>query len=136
MHTILSKPWLVDDEEKWCNDTINLNEDDTKYVSFLMTNIIDGHEDESGCLLPCNYLKFNTKLMLFDDRTKKYGLFILFDDTVETTRSRMVINPETLITRIGGIIGVGKELLWIVLICSGAFTLFTAFFEEIRLKCS
>ena len=45
----------------------------------------------------------------------RYGLFINFDREVEETRSQLNISPLTLLTRIGGIIGVGKEFLWIII---------------------
>ena len=48
-----------------------------------------------------------------------FGISIVFDNVVEKTISDWQIKPVTLLTRIGGIIGVGKELLWvIVFICS------------------
>ena len=42
------------------------------------------------------------------------GLVITFDDQVEESFSSFQIGAQTLVTRIGGIIGVGKELFWIV----------------------
>ena len=49
-----------------------------------------------------------------------FGLTIVFDNVVEKTISNWQIEPVTLLTRIGGIIGVGKELLW-VMILTGSF---------------
>ena len=42
------------------------------------------------------------------------GLVVTLDEQVEGTSSSFQIGPKTLAVRIGGIIGVGKELLWIV----------------------
>ena len=53
-------------------------------------------------------MHFNTKMMLFDEPETNYGLFVQFEDTVDVRRSNMVISLATLVTRIGGIIGVGK----------------------------
>ena len=58
--------------------------------------------------------------MLFDERDTKYGLFVQFEDTVDVRRSNIAISPTTLVTRIGGIVGVGKELLWVILAFSGS----------------
>ena len=52
-----------------------------------------------------------------------FGLTIVFDNVIEKTISNWQIEPVTLLTRIGGIIGVGKELLW-VLIMTGSFVTF------------
>ena len=51
----------------------------------------------------------------YDERTDRYGLFVTIDREVEVTQAHLTIPPLTLITRIGGIIGVGKELLWILI---------------------
>ena len=41
---------------------------------------------------------------------------ISFGKVVEKTVSELQINTRTLITRFGGIIGVGKNLLWIIIL--------------------
>ena len=51
----------------------------------------------------------------FDARDDRYGLYIQFDQTVEVTISKLQIGLKTLATRFGGIIGVGKELLWVII---------------------
>ena len=53
--------------------------------------------------------------MDFDLRTNKYGIFIQFEDVIETIETSFVIDTRTMLTRIGGTIGVGKEFLWIIL---------------------
>ena len=58
--------------------------------------------------------------MDFDLRTNKYGLFIQFEDVIETIETSFVIDTRTMLTRIGGTIGVGKEFLWIILFAGTA----------------
>ena len=69
--------------------------------------------------------------MGFDARDDRYGLFVTFhtevEETilmmmmvmimiqVEETRAHLSIGKLTLLTRVGGIIGVGKEFLWIMI---------------------
>ena len=62
-----------------------------------------------------------------------FGLTIVFDNVVEKTISNWQIEPVTLLTRIGGIIGVGKELLW-VLIITGSFVIFAVNYLTYRYK--
>ena len=45
----------------------------------------------------------------------KSGLGLTFDNIVEQTISELQIGPKTLLVRFGGIIGVGKNLLWIII---------------------
>ena len=57
--------------------------------------------------------------MAFDSRSDRFGLLINFDREVVETKSKLNIEPLTLLTRIGGMIGVGKEFLWIIItVCS------------------
>ena len=52
----------------------------------------------------------------FDARHDRYGLYAQFDQDVEVTVSKLEIGLKTLATRIGGIIGVGKELVWVIIL--------------------
>ena len=78
----------------------------------------------------CSY---QTSNVAFDSRDDRYGLFVTFDQEVLENRSQLSIGKRiimivwkiiteiitkgnlTLLTRIGGIIGVGKEFLWIMI---------------------
>ena len=40
-----------------------------------------------------------------------------FENEVEVTKSVLTIEPLTLLTRIGGILGVGRTLVWLINIC-------------------
>lgn len=50
-----------------------------------------------------------------DARTDRYGLVVQFDTEVEITDVNFNIGVMTLLTRLGGIIGVGKNLLWLII---------------------
>ena len=52
----------------------------------------------------------------FDARQDIYGLFVQFDQNVDVTVSKLEVGLKTLATRFGGIIGVGKELLWVIVL--------------------
>ena len=51
------------------------------------------------------------------------ALTIDWVNIVERTISNWQIEEITLLTRIGGIIGVGKELLWVMMITGSSITL-------------
>ena len=57
------------------------------------------------------------------------GLLIVLDNIVEKTISNWQIKEITLLTRIGGIIGVGKELLWVMMITGSSITLAINYFR-------
>ena len=56
---------------------------------------------------------------------------IFFDRVVKTTKSELQIGFKTLITRFGGIIGVCKNLLWIVIF---GFSSFIYLFNKVSQK--
>ena len=49
---------------------------------------------------------------------------IYFDKTVEVTASQKTIDSLTLLTRLGGATGVGKEGLWFILLFIDIFIIF------------
>ena len=63
------------------------------------------------------------------ESSSKFGITIIFDTVVEKTISDWQITPVTLLTRLGGIIGVGKNLLWIMIFFSSSVTLAMKFLK-------
>ena len=63
--------------------------------------------------------RFKVEQIGMVEANDRFGLAIVFDKVVEQTVSDWQIKPITLLTRFGGIIGCGKNLLWILIfICS------------------
>ena len=119
---------MVEDESRWCNTSIQINDTDVSSYKFVLGNILENQADVGDCFQPCNALYYDAKFDVFDFResAEKYGLYIQIKDTVETTRVNLAISPETLLTRIGGIIGVGKELMWVIIFfCDALHTIVT-----------
>ena len=61
-------------------------------------------------------LRFKVDHVGYDKRDDIFGMFVQFDNEVEVTNSKLNIGNITFLTRLGGLIGVGKELLWITII--------------------
>ena len=51
--------------------------------------------------------------------------YLTFDDVIEKTYVERQIGPLTFISRIGGFIGIGKNLLWIVIIILSSVKIFS-----------
>ena len=101
-------PWLVDDQEKWCNESFFIDAEVEESYKFSLGKIMEGRADVGNCFEPWNAVNFDVKKQVFEARDDRYGLFIQFEDNVETILSDIAISPTTLITRISGLIGVGK----------------------------
>ena len=70
------------------------------------------------CCLLCRY---RSEQVGYIDTTDRSGLILSFDSVVELTKSELQIDQITLLTRCGGIIGVGKNLLWIIIFVMSSF---------------
>ena len=50
-------------------------------------------------------------------RKEIYGIALTFQKQVEVTSSQFNIDALTLLTKIGGILGVGRTIVWIIITC-------------------
>ena len=65
------------------------------------------------------------------DQTR-FGMFVQVDSAVHVSKSQWTISPMTFLTRIGGVVGVGKELMWILISIIGfIMTIFQKFRPKI-----
>lgn len=77
----------------------------------------------SICLVRSSYLDWNDDILsrykieeagLVESLTKA-GVIALFDSDVHQSKTKLQIDYITFLTRVGGIIGVGKNLAWILI---------------------
>ena len=97
-------------------------------------NILDGFADDGSCYQPCKRMKFYSRRTRIDPRDDRIGIFIFIfqlEEKVSVRETKFAIDGITLLTRIGGLIGVGKEFLWISVISCGLLK-FTFFFMLIN----
>ena len=74
---------------------------------------------KSDCKAPCTQIKYTTRPQI------KYPynftlLNIIFDRTIDVTQSSFSINEQTLLTKLGGSISMGRTVLWILVSILGA----------------
>ena len=107
-------PWMTDNKELWCGlDPVGTEEImDTTY--FLFEEILVGQTESVKCSVPCTKTNYIVNKIGFERKNGRAGIFVIFDNVIEKTVSELKIGPKTLLTRIGGIIGVGKNLLWLL----------------------
>ena len=60
-------------------------------------------------------MKFDSQRTKFDPRIGKIGTFIQLEEKVTVRETRFKMDEIALLTIIGGLIGVGKEFLWILI---------------------
>ena len=112
-------PWMTVDPNLWCTKLLNLSTDKADKVDLFLSSLINDRSEKRSCLPSCKSIWYKTANTGFDSRSDRYGMFINIDREVVETRSQLNIGPLTLLTRIGGMIGVGKQFLWIIItVCS------------------
>ena len=85
-----------------------------EYGSFI-DEILFSDADPGQCLTPCKSKKYFSAEIGLKEFGDASGVTMIFDKEVEITETELQIGSKTLITRFGGIIGVSKNLLWIVI---------------------
>ena len=71
------------------------------------------HDWKSKCKRPCTENRYTSRLQ--QKRTYTYReLHIIFDQTVDVTHSKFSLDEQTLLTKLGGSVSLGRTLLWII----------------------
>ena len=104
-------PYLSENISAICDKKFNVSENRSSEIFRIFLNLF--YEDiKFKCKPPCTKLKYTTRdigvwphpILTFD---------IIFDKNIETTLSRFSIDWQTLLTKLGGFIGIGRSLLWV-----------------------
>ena len=112
-------PWLFKKDERVCNHSfLEIKEKHTCQVT--LRDLINGF-DRDGCLKPCTTTFYDVKEDFLEPREDVYGVVLKFSADVEVSNTSFLLDPITMMSRLGGIIGVGKEIFWLILLCSGFF---------------
>ena len=108
-------PWMTPTKDNWCTDLINTTLENKRKISTHLNKVMKGKVSKGGCLPLCRSVWYKTTKIGHDEKDDRYGLYVEFHKEVILTSDNLSIEPMTLLTRIGGIIGVGKEFFWIII---------------------
>ena len=61
--------------------------------------------------------RFNVEEIGFQTGETDYGMILVVDQKVDVTVTQLTIGPFALLSRFGGIIGVGQTLAWVLNFC-------------------
>ena len=107
---------MTGNEDSWCSGEYDFNMISNIFDYRLFLGLISVSEVNSGnCLVPCNMKRYLAKEVGVQ-RANKRAIIIWFQSEVEITQSVLTITAKTLISSIGGFIGIGKNLLWIMIV--------------------
>ena len=112
-------PPFTDDIRNICNQKFNFSPNETCEIEKRMEYLVSKNLSPN-CKFPCTKSKYTTR---FKSKTPYWtgtAIYIVFDQALDVAQSRFSINSLTLLTRLGGLIGVGRTLLWILVSLLGA----------------
>ena len=122
----ITPPWLTDNSDLWWRENITFKSGEIRakyYLLFEKVNFLSYYTKK--CLVPCRRNTFELKHNGMLESANNSGFAVWLDRFVSRTTSEPQISPMTLITRLGGIIGVGKNLLWIIVLLFSSITFIT-----------
>ena len=111
-------PWMTENENLWCRQehAQGLRDIDPRHYLGFMNDMISGQVDYGKCSAPCRKYSFYSTGLGFMENLAFSGVSIFFDKIIDDTIYGYKIDLLTLLTRFGGIIGLTRNLLWIVLL--------------------
>ena len=110
-------PWMTSNEDSWCKGGYELTSRSIglSYVKFL--NDIRYSEANSGqCLVPCKVRSYVAKEIGVRAENDTGGLSIRFEKEVDITKSSWTTTLLTLMSKVGGFVGLCKNFLWLTTI--------------------
>ena len=112
-------PLLGKDPKKMCNERFNISKAKEKKIHLLFENLFQ-HNVKFKCKKPCTTNKYTTRLLNSISQCNDTAIKLVFDRTLEVTRSTFSINGQTFLTSLGGDVSSGRTLFWILLTLLGA----------------
>ena len=112
-------PWMSSKKDHWCTNLINTTSENKRKITNHLDKVMREKASKGDCLPICKSVWYKTTHIGHDKREDSYGLYVEFRQEVILTSNHLSIEPMTLLTRIGGIIGVGKEFFWVIISMSG-----------------
>ena len=114
-------PLFTEDSSNMCNHRFNFSRSKSQEVFKLFYGLIF-HDWKSKCKVPCTKNKYTTKFQInFPNPALPLAeLNIIFDKTLDVTRSTFSMNEQALLTNLGGSVSSGRTVLWILVTLLGA----------------
>ena len=107
---------MTENKNLWCDGQLQANVTDSKFNKYisLMNRIAVSDVNPGECSVPCKTRMYEVKELGISKRQDGLiGMEIMFATKVKVTKSVLTMDGETLISKIGGFIGISKNFLWL-----------------------
>ena len=128
-------PWLTEREDLWCKGKIKYDSEEhlIDFGGFLAGLTISEY-DPGKCSVPCKTKKYQTKHIGSKQLKEQTGIIIWFEHIVEITESRYTTGFKTLISKIGGFIGISKNFVWLIILLLSSIGVLRSHFKLHNIK--
>ena len=128
-------PWMTDNEDLWCKGGIKYESEASllHYLGFL-TEVTISEYHPGKCSVPCKTKRYQSKQIGLKQMKEKRGIIIWFEYNVEITQSKFKTDVKTLISKIGGFIGISKNFLWLIILFLSSISLLMSHFKVHEIK--
>ena len=112
------RPLFTEDLGSMCNQKFNVSAKKRRKIKAQFLRL---HYDDwkSKCKIPCTKNKYTTGFLIKSSYSHPQ-LSIIFDKTVDVTHSTFSVDEQTLLTKLGGSVSMGRTILWILVTLLGA----------------
>ena len=128
-------PWLTEIEDFWCKGKIKYDSEEhlLNYLGFL-TGLTISEYQPGKCSVPCKTKSYQAKQIGEKQLKNERGVIIWFEQTVEITQSKYKTGFISLISKIGGFIGISKNFMWLVILFLSSIGVLMSHFELHEIK--
>ena len=105
---------MTSDDKLWCRGGKAIQTNNDADYTALMRDITVSQVKLEKCLVPCKMKRYLAKEISLRERESVKGLIIRFENEVDIIKSSWKMDVETLLSAIGGFIGLNKNFLWVI----------------------
>ena len=124
--------WMTDNDTLWCKGKQKLDSNfNMPSYKYFLEEIKASVARKGKCLVPCKITRYDaSEIGLMDeDEEETKGLSILFENDVDVIKSSWKIDETSIISKIGGFIGISKNFLWLLIM---VFSSIGALFSRLK----
>ena len=122
-------------EDFWCTGKHKLESKSAGENFFHFMSAVSASEASSGkCLVPCKVKRFNAKEIGKREKINVRGIYVIFEREVAVTKSSWALDGITLLSKIGGFIGISKNLSWLIILLLSSVGVVLSYLRQPKVK--
>ena len=128
-------PWMTNNENLWCKGRREFNSTmtaDKYYRSVARIGMPEVKPKE--CLVPCRVRTFKAFEIGFRKWRNSKGVTMWFENEVKISKTSWQMDKITVLSKIGGYIGISKNFLWVLIVIISSAGVFQSYIKDRHAK--